>query len=95
MRAVGLAIALTLFAAGIARAQTRWDLPAEERGWKLSLDEMTIKTDALGAARVVVVPPSAALRDGSARIGATIAAAWAASAGADGAAMLLAHRKQP
>lgn len=66
MRAVGLAIALTLFAAGVAQAQTRWDLPAEERGWKLSLDEMT-----------------------------TIAAAWAASAGADGAAMLLAYRKQP
>lgn len=68
---------------------------AEERGWTLSRDEMAIKTDALRAAKIIVVPPSTELRDGLARIGATIAGEWAAAAGADGAAMLTAYRKQP
>jgi TRAP-type C4-dicarboxylate transport system substrate-binding protein len=66
---------------------------AEERGWKLSVEEMTIKTDALRAAKIIVVPPSPALKEGLTSIGETISAEWAVSAGADGAAMLAAYRK--
>ncbi len=47
------------------------------------------------AAKIIVVPPSTELRDGLAKIGATIAGEWAAAAGADGAAMLTTYRKQP
>jgi len=66
---------------------------AEDRGWKLSIEEMTVKTAALKAAGIIVLPPSAELKDGLAKIGQTIAAEWEKSAGADGAAMLAAYRK--
>lgn len=66
---------------------------AEERGWKLSLEEMTIKTKALKDAGIIVLPPSPALKSGLAKIGETIAAEWEKSAGADGAAMLSAFKK--
>ncbi len=66
---------------------------AEERGWKLSIEEMTIKTAALKAAGIIVLPPSPALKAGLAKIGATIAAEWEKAAGSDGAAMLAAYRK--
>ena len=66
---------------------------AEERGWKMSIEEMTIKTNALKAAGIKVVPPSPQLKAGLAKIGATITAEWEKSAGADGAAMLAAYRK--
>jgi len=66
---------------------------AEERGWKLSIEEMTIKTNALKAAGIKVVAPSPELKAGLAKVGATITAEWEKSAGADGAAMLAAYRK--
>jgi TRAP-type C4-dicarboxylate transport system substrate-binding protein len=66
---------------------------AEARGWKASVEEMTIKTNALRAARIIVVAPSDALKAGLARIGEQIATEWAAAAGADGTAMLEAYRK--
>jgi len=66
---------------------------AEERGWRLSAEEMTVKTKALKDAGIIVVPPSDALKSGLAKIGDTIAAEWAASAGADGQALLAACRK--
>jgi TRAP-type C4-dicarboxylate transport system substrate-binding protein len=66
---------------------------AEERGWKLSLEEMTVKTQALKDAGIKVLPPSPELKAGLAKIGDTIAAEWEKSAGADGAAMLAAFRK--
>jgi TRAP-type C4-dicarboxylate transport system substrate-binding protein len=66
---------------------------AEERGWKLSLEEMTVKTKALKDAGIKVLPPSPELKAGLAKIGDTIAAEWEKSAGADGAAMLAAFRK--
>ncbi len=66
---------------------------AEERGWKLSIEEMTVKTAALKAAGIIVLPPSPALKAGLGKIGATIAAEWEKAAGADGAAMLAAFRK--
>jgi len=66
---------------------------AEERGWKLSVEEMTIKTAALKSAGIKVLPPSEALKSGLTRIGETIATEWANSAGADGISMIEAYRK--
>jgi TRAP-type C4-dicarboxylate transport system substrate-binding protein len=66
---------------------------AEERGWKLSVEEMTVKTKALRDAGIAVLAPSPQLESGLAKIGATIAKEWAASAGTDGEAMLAAYRK--
>lgn len=66
---------------------------AEERGWKMSIEEMTIKTNALKKAGIIVTPPSPELKAGLAKIGATITAEWEKSAGADGKAMLAAYRK--
>lgn len=66
---------------------------AEERGWKMSIEEMTIKTNALKEAGIKVVTPSPELKAGLAKVGATIASEWEKSAGADGAAMLSAYRK--
>ena len=42
---------------------------AEDRGWKLSIEEMTIKTKALKDAGIIVLPPSPELKDGLAKIG--------------------------
>ena len=66
---------------------------AEERGWKLSVEEMSVKTNALKAAGIKVLPPTPALKSGLDKIGQTIAAEWEKQAGADGAAMLAAYRK--
>ena len=67
---------------------------AEERGWKaLASRKWKIKTAALKAAGIIVLPPSPALKAGLAKVGATITAEWEKSAGADGAAMLAAYRK--
>jgi TRAP-type C4-dicarboxylate transport system substrate-binding protein len=66
---------------------------AEARGWKASLAEMTIKTNALKAAGIKVITPSLALKAGLAKVGAVITAEWQKSAGADGAAILAAYRK--
>ena len=66
---------------------------AEDRGWKLSIEEMTIKTQALKDAGIKVLPPTPELKAGLAKIGGTIASEWEKSAGADGAAMLAEYRK--
>jgi TRAP-type C4-dicarboxylate transport system substrate-binding protein len=66
---------------------------AEDRGWKASIEEMTVKTNALKAAGIKVVPPSPELKAGLTKVGNTIAAEWEKAAGADGAAMLAAYRK--
>jgi len=66
---------------------------AEERGWKLSIEEMTIKTNALKAAGIKVTAPTPELKAGFTKIGDTIAAEWEKSAGVDGAAILAAYRK--
>lgn len=66
---------------------------AETRGWAASIEEMTVKTNALKAAGIKVVAPSDALKSGFAKIGDTIAAEWAASAGADGKTMIETYRQ--
>jgi TRAP-type C4-dicarboxylate transport system substrate-binding protein len=66
---------------------------AEERGWKASIDEKNVKTQALKAAGIKVTSPTPEMKAGLAKVGATIAAEWEKQAGADGAAMLAAYRK--
>jgi len=66
---------------------------AEARGWKMSIEEMTIKTKALKDAGIIVLPPTPELKAGLAKVGNEIAAEWEKSAGADGAALLAAYRK--
>jgi TRAP-type C4-dicarboxylate transport system substrate-binding protein len=66
---------------------------AEQRGWKMSIDEMTVKTDALKAAGIKVITPSPELKAGLAKVGEEITKEWEKSAGADGAALLAAYRK--
>jgi TRAP-type C4-dicarboxylate transport system substrate-binding protein len=75
------------------KALTEAATAAEERGWKLSVEEMTTKTKALKDAGIVVLAPSPQLETGFAKIGAAIAKEWAASAGADGEAMMAVYRK--
>jgi|SRR5689334_876522 TRAP-type C4-dicarboxylate transport system substrate-binding protein len=75
------------------KALTEAAKAAEERGWKMSIEEMTTKTKALKDAGIVVLAPSPQLASGLAKIGATVAKEWAAAAGADGDAMLAAYRK--
>ena len=66
---------------------------AEERGWKASIEEMTIKTQALKDAGIKVLKPTPELKAGLSKIGETIAVEWEKAAGADGKAMLSAYRK--
>jgi TRAP-type C4-dicarboxylate transport system substrate-binding protein len=66
---------------------------AEERGWKLSVEEMTIKTNALKAAGIKVTAPTPEFKAGLAKVGATITAEWEKAAGPDGAAMLAVYKK--
>jgi TRAP-type C4-dicarboxylate transport system substrate-binding protein len=67
---------------------------AETRGWKLSEEEMAIKTKALKDAGIKVLPPTPELKAGLTKIGETIAKEWEASAGADGKALLAAFHKK-
>jgi TRAP-type C4-dicarboxylate transport system substrate-binding protein len=66
---------------------------AEERGWKKSeeLNETYKKT--LAEKGIKVLPASDAMKAELKKIGETMAAEWAARAGADGAAVLAAFRK--
>lgn len=66
---------------------------AEARGWKASIEEMTVKTEALKKAGINVLPPSPELKAGLTKVGETIAAEWTAAAGADGKALIEAYRK--
>ncbi len=66
---------------------------AEVRGWKMSMDEMTVKTNALKAAGIKVIEPSKELRDAFHAIGGTLASEWVKSAGAAGGALLVAYKK--
>jgi TRAP-type C4-dicarboxylate transport system substrate-binding protein len=75
------------------KAVTEAAKAAEERGWKLSIEDMKVKTDALRAAGLKVSEPTPELKAGLQKIGETMTAEWEKSAGADGAAMLAAYRK--
>lgn len=66
---------------------------AEERGWQASIEEKKIKTDALRAAKIIVQSPSPELKAGLSKIGDAITTEWAATAGAEGKAILDAFKK--
>lgn len=66
---------------------------AETRGWQTSQNETNDRIAQLKANKMTVLAPSAALKDGLRRIGATLAAEWEKAAGAEGAAVLKAYRK--
>ena len=66
---------------------------AEERGWQASIEEKTIKTNALRAAKITVQDPSPELKAGLTKIGEAITTEWVATAGAEGKAILDAYRK--
>jgi TRAP-type C4-dicarboxylate transport system substrate-binding protein len=85
--------AFDLLSAVEQQALTEAASAAEERGWKLSIEEMTIKTTALKNAGILVLASSEQLKTGLAKIGGAVSREWAASAGADGEAMLAAYRK--
>ena len=85
--------AFDMLSAAEKKALTEAAKVAEDRGWKLSIEEMTVKTQALKDAGIKVLPPTPELKSGLSKIGDTIASEWEKSAGADGAAMLAAYRK--
>ena len=75
------------------KAVTEAARSAEDRGWKMSVEEMMVKTRELKDAGIIVLAPSPQLESGLTRIGAVIAKEWTAAAGSDGQAMLDAYRK--
>lgn len=66
---------------------------AETRGWEMAVEETRIKTQSLGANGMVVVQPSEALQTALKAIGSTMAAEWAAEAGAAGAEIMADYQK--
>ena len=66
---------------------------AETRGWEMAVEETRIKTESLGANCMVVVQPSAELQTALKAIGSTMAAEWAAEAGASGAKIMAEYQK--
>ena len=66
---------------------------AEERGWKLSEQKNGEYLKTMAQNKMKVLPPSAELKAGLAKIGQTLAEEWSKRAGADGAAVLAAFKK--
>ncbi len=65
---------------------------AETRGWAASEKETDSKTKVLADNKIVIVQPTAALREALVKIGATMTSEWEKAAGADGAELLKAYR---
>jgi TRAP-type C4-dicarboxylate transport system substrate-binding protein len=65
---------------------------AETRGWQMSREETTEKTNLLRENGMNVSPPAPALKDGLKAIGETMTEEWAEKAGTDGRAILAAYR---
>ena len=66
---------------------------AEERGWSASMAETEKTTQALKDNGITVADPSADMKAGFEKIGATMTDAWVKKAGAPGKTMLDAYRK--
>ena len=66
---------------------------AEERGWAASVKETETQMAVLKKNGMDVEDPSPELKAGLEKIGATMSAEWAKTAGPDGAAILAAYRK--
>lgn len=65
---------------------------AETRGWEASVKETEEKTQELKDNGITVTTPTPELKEGLAKIGATMAEEWAAKAGDEGKAVLDAYR---
>ncbi len=65
---------------------------AETRGWEASVKETEEKTQELKDNGITVTTPTPELKEGLAKIGATMAAEWAAKAGDEGKAVLDAYK---
>ncbi len=68
---------------------------AEKRGWQMSREETTEKTNLLRENGMKVAPPSPALKNGLKAIGETMTEEWVAKAGEDGRAILDKYRESP
>jgi len=79
--------------AGAKNAITAAAKAAEERGWKASIAENTLRMGMLQKNGVKVETPSPALVAALKKIGGKIAQEWVKAAGADGAAILKAYRQ--
>jgi TRAP-type C4-dicarboxylate transport system substrate-binding protein len=66
---------------------------AEERGWKASEEEFSVKKKVLADNKIIMVTPTPALLDALKGIGKQMAEEWEKAAGADGKALLDAYRK--
>jgi TRAP-type C4-dicarboxylate transport system substrate-binding protein len=66
---------------------------AEERGWKMSMEETDKALKILADNKIVIVQPSDALKKGFAEIGAKMTEEWQQAAGPDGKVILDAYRK--
>jgi TRAP-type C4-dicarboxylate transport system substrate-binding protein len=66
---------------------------AEERGWKMSMEETDKALKVLADNKIVIVQPSDALKKGFAEIGAKMTEEWQQAAGPEGKAILDAYRK--
>jgi TRAP-type C4-dicarboxylate transport system substrate-binding protein len=66
---------------------------AEERGWKMSMDETATKLAELKAGGLKVADPSADLKASLKKVGDAMTEAWLAKAGAEGKAIIDAYRK--
>jgi TRAP-type C4-dicarboxylate transport system substrate-binding protein len=66
---------------------------AEKRGWEISEQKNGEYLKELAAKGMTISPPSAALQQALADIGTRMTSEWAASAGADGQAILTAYRR--
>lgn len=66
---------------------------AEDRGWKASVQETETQMAVLKKNGMTVADPSAELKAGLKKIGATMTADWAGKAGADGKSILDAYNK--
>ncbi len=66
---------------------------AEERGWKTSAEKTSGYLETMKTNKMKVLPPSAELKSGLAKIGETLTAEWTKRAGADGEAIIAAYKK--
>ena len=66
---------------------------AEDRGWKMWEEKSGWYLDQLKAKGMKVLPPSAELKAGLAKVGEQLTADWKKKAGADGEAILSAYKK--
>ena len=76
----------------LQQAVTEAAAKAEARGWEASKAETDAKIAVMDENGIEIVQPSAALKQGLAKIGTAMTEEWREKAGADGAAILEAYK---